>query len=138
MSREPSHSEVPALPSDRSFGLMFAALFALTQAVRLTRGKGLIPAAVVLGGVFLTLALACPRTLHPLNRAWMGLAKCLNTLVTPVFLGILYFGVLTPIGLFRKATGVDPLQARLDKSAASYWKKRVSPQLTREGLKRQF
>ncbi len=50
----------------------------------------------------------------------MALAEALSRVMTGVILAIVYFGVVTPIGLIRKAFGGDPLRRRVAASG-SYW-----------------
>jgi hypothetical protein len=126
------------LPSDRSFGLTFAAMFTVLQVLLLARGKGFSLAACTAAVGFLAISFTRPAALHQLNRAWMKLADVLNRIFSPVFLGILYFGLLTPFAIIRRLSGADPLRLALDSKLPSYWGKRADPQLTREGLKRQF
>jgi Saxitoxin biosynthesis operon protein SxtJ len=65
-------------------------------------------AAAVLGalGVLLVLAgLAIPTRLGPLQRAWMGLAKAISKVTTPIFMAVVFFIVVTPIGLVMRLFG---------------------------------
>jgi hypothetical protein len=65
----------------------------------------------------------------------MGLARALSRVTTPVFMGIVYFLVLTPIGILRRLLGSTPVKhAPVDDS---YWHTR--PEERRRGnLHRQF
>jgi hypothetical protein len=58
--------------------------------------------------------------------------------VSPVVLGIMFFLVVTPIGLLMRAFGKDPLRLRFDKSASSYWLDRTPPGPPPESLSDQF
>jgi hypothetical protein len=71
-----------------------------------------------LGGVLLVLGVAAPSYLGPVQRAWMGLAHLISKVTTPIFMGIVYFLVITPISLLMSLIGKRPLAA---KSAPSYW-----------------
>jgi hypothetical protein len=65
-------------------------------------------AAAVLGSVGVLLVLAAlliPTRLGPLERAWMGLAKAISKVTTPIFMGVVFFVVVTPIGLLMKIFG---------------------------------
>ena len=61
------------------------------------------------GGALVAAALVAPGRLGPLQQAWMDLAAALSKVTTPVFMGIVYFAVVTPAALLRRAFGGNPL-----------------------------
>ena len=71
--------------------------------------------------------LLVPRALVWPNRLWMGLAEALSFVMTRVILAIVFFALVTPIGLFRRLIGGDPLNRRAA-SSESYWKPYLSRQ----------
>jgi len=86
-----------------------AAFVALGLFVR-WRGAGPAGTALAAGGLLLAMAgVAVPGRLTPLFRAWMGLARVLSRVTTPLFLGVVYFGVITPTGLVLRLLGRHPL-----------------------------
>jgi hypothetical protein len=124
--------------SDRSFGLVFTAVFLVI---------GLWPVldtapprwwALGVAAVFLVLAVAYARALAPLNRWWLKLAHVMNRVANPVIMGLLYFGVLTPIGLLRRVFEKDSLNLAKDPSAKSYWIERETPGPLPDSMKQQF
>jgi hypothetical protein len=62
----------------------------------------------------------------------------LHSIVSPVALAILFYGVVMPTGLLMRLLGKDPLRLRLDSRAASYWIERTPPGPDAESLKNQF
>jgi hypothetical protein len=70
---------------------------------------------------FLRSGLAWPRALAPVERAWMALSRVLSMVMTYVILTIMFFLVITPIGLMLRLAGKDLLQVRADKKKDSYW-----------------
>ena len=125
-------------PTDRRFGLWFAAFGALVGIVRLWRGS---PGAwywLAAGGVFLLLALAFPAALRPLNRIWLRLGLLLFKVVSPVVMAILYVTTIVPIGLIMRLSGRDLLRLRRQPAAASYWIPREPPGPRPEDMKHQF
>ncbi|MDQ1558600.1 MAG: hypothetical protein QOD32_1660 [Pyrinomonadaceae bacterium] len=62
-----------------------------------------------------------PKSLVVPNRLWMGLAEALGFVMTRVILGVVFFLVVTPIGLVRRLTGGDALGRRAGRGE-SYWK----------------
>lgn len=124
--------------SDRSFGLVFAAFFALIGLLPLLLGKSPRIWALGTAGVFLLAALLFPSLLAPLNRLWLKLGLLLHRIVSPIALGIMFFLVITPMGLVMRAMGKDFLRLRLDPAARSYWIPREPPGPAPESLKNQF
>ena len=91
---------------------------------------GLIGGGLILGG------LAVPGRLSPIYKAWMGLAHLLSKVTTPIFMGIVYFLVLTPVGLILRIIGRRPLSKRGTKSG--YWVDRSEEAGRRGTMERQF
>lgn len=132
------HLGSPEGSSSRSFGLVFTIFFLVVALLPLLRGHGMRLWALGLAGVFLILALATPKLLAPLNRLWTRFGMLLHQIVSPVALGVLFYGVVTPTGLLMRLAGKDPLRLRLDKSANSYWIERRPPGPAPESLKQPF
>jgi hypothetical protein len=84
---------------------------------------------VALGGAGLLL----PERLGPVQRAWMGLAHAISRVTTPIFLGIVYFVVIMPVGLLMRLLGRNPI--RHDAVEGSYWASRSE---ARGGMTNQF
>ncbi len=91
-----------------------------------------------LSAAFGVAGLAVPARLQPVERAWMGLAHLLSKVTTPIFMGIVYFVVLTPIAIVRRMAGGNPMTHKLE--ADSYWAKRepLEPEAARQRMERQF
>jgi Saxitoxin biosynthesis operon protein SxtJ len=90
---------------------------------------GTVGALLLVGGVL------APARLGPVYRAWMGLAAALSKVTTPLFMGLVYFVVLTPLGLVLRAVGHRPLAD--GRGAASTWVPRRAPARP-EGMEHQF
>lgn len=120
----------------RKFALTVGAAFLLIALVIWwRRGEGI--ALMVIGGVggALTFAgLVIPGHLTQVQRAWMGLAMLLSRVTTPILMGVIYFLVITPIGVLQRRFGKDPLANGPDEKG-SYWQDADSPG---SDLKRQF
>jgi hypothetical protein len=109
--------------AEREFGLVVGGVFVLLGLWWLYRGKFANATSVVvpLGTLLLLFGLIWPRMLVWPNRAWMLLAEGLSFVTTRLILGLVFFLVVTPIGVVKRLTGWDPLGRRGAKSA-SYWK----------------
>ena len=134
MSRE---SQI-ALPSDRSFGLTFAVVFALIGAWMLWKSSAYPGIAFGVSVIFLLTALAFARVLHPLNIAWMRLGYLLNKVVSPIVMGVIFFGLFTPIAILMRARGRDLLHRKFDAARESYWIGRDPPGPDGSSFPRQF
>lgn len=115
------------LPSDRSFGLTFAAVFAALSGWLAYEGSTHWMASLGAAAVFALLAVSVARVLHPLNVAWMWVGRVMNQIVSPVVLGLIYFVVFTPVALLFWLRGRDPLNRKFDSSRSSYWLDRTPP-----------
>jgi len=107
----------------RKFGLVVGGAF-LLLALLLWRREHQAAATVAgtAGAMLAAGGLLVPGQLGPVYRAWMGLAHLISKVTTPIFMGILYYLVLTPAGLIARAVGHRPLTA--PRSAATYWRSR--------------
>jgi len=126
------------LPSDRSFGLLFTVVGALIGAWMLWRGNRFANVAFGVAALFLIAALAYPPVLRPFNSAWMHLGWLLNRLVSPIVMGVIYFGLFTPIATVMRLRGRDVLQRRFDPARDSYWIDRDPPGPDGSSFPRQF
>lgn len=109
--------------AEREFGLVVGGVFVLLGGWWLYRGKFITAAYVtlLLGTLLTILGLLWPRALVLPNRAWMLLAEGLSFVTTRIILGLVFFLVITPIGVVKRLSGWDPLSRRGARSA-SYWK----------------
>jgi hypothetical protein len=104
----------------RKFGLQVGAAFAVLGALSRWRGHDTAPLVLwALGGLLIAGGLFFPGRLGPVYRAWMGLAVVLSKVTTPLFLGIVYFGVIAPMGVVMRLLGRNPLVHRPERD--SYW-----------------
>lgn len=127
------------LPSERSFGLLFAAVSAAFAGWAWYAGRTTLATVLALAAaVFLALALAAPRALALPNRAWYRVGVALNAVVSPIVLGAMFVLMFVPIALAMRIAGRDPLSRRFDRSAATYWIERRPPGPPPESFRQQF
>ena len=126
------------LPSNRSFGTLFVVVFALLGGLLLWRRSPAAPYLFIASGGVLLVTLFRPRALQPFNTAWMRLAYFIQLVTSPIVLGVLYFGVLTPIGALMRLRGRDPMRRSARPDQASYWIPREPPGPAPESLRDQF
>ncbi len=109
--------------TERDFGLIVGGVFALLGGWWIFRGKFTSTSyiALPLGALLILLGLLWPRALVLPNRAWMLLAEGLSYVTTRIILGLVFFLIITPIGVLKRLSGWDPL-GRRGARRASYWK----------------
>jgi hypothetical protein len=73
---------------------------------------GKFPQFLPVSVVLLLLTMIWPNAFRPLATLWFGLAEVLNAVVSRVILTVLFFLIVTPIGLIRRALGADALQLK--------------------------
>jgi hypothetical protein len=132
-------SRVPArlTPAEgRRFGLTVGTAFLVLGALLAWRGRALAPVAVALGALLCAAALVAPSRLGPVQRAWLALGERLGKVTTPVFLGIIYFGVIAPAGVLLRAFGRNPVARR--RRAGTVWVPRAAETRSRRDMERQF
>ena len=124
--------------SDKSFGVVFAVVFAVVGVFPMWSGGPPAYWALGIGASFLVLALVRPGTLKPLNRLWHLVGLGLSKVVNPLVLGFLFFVTITPMALIMRMMGKDPLRLKFDPGAESYWIERRPPGPEPETMNRQF
>jgi len=111
-----------AFRAEREFGLIVGSVFVLLSLWWLYRGK-FATAAYVLsaaGSALVLCGLVFPRLLTVPRRFWMKLAEGMSFISSRIILAVVFFLVLTPIGLVKRAMGWDPLQRR-SKARDTFW-----------------
>jgi Saxitoxin biosynthesis operon protein SxtJ len=124
--------------SDRSFGLVIAAVLLLIGLGPLRHGHTPRLWAIAIAGVLTLVALVKPKLLSRLNWLWTKLGLLLGKVVSPIALGILFYGVLTPLAVVIRLTGKDPLRLKLDPATDSYWILRKPPGPPPDSMTNQF
>jgi hypothetical protein len=112
-----------AFRAEKEFGLIVGGVFALLGVWWLYRGK-FGTAAYVLsaaGSILVLCGLVFPRLLIVPRQFWMKLAEAMAYVSSRIILAIIFFLVLTPIGLVKRAMGWDPLERRSG-SRDSFWR----------------
>jgi len=130
--------EQPKMGSERSFGLVFAAVFAIIALWPLIHADKPRFWFLAIAAVFLAAALIAPGSLAPLNRLWFRIGILLGKVVTPLVMGVLWFVVVTPVGVLMRLFGKDPLRLKHELSVKSYWIERSPPGPIPGSLKDQF
>jgi len=124
--------------TDRTFGIVFAVVFALIGLWPLINGDDVRLWSLGVGAVFLLVAFVRSSLLAPLNRLWTKFGLLLHRVTNPLIMGIVFYLAVTPTALVLRLAGKDPLRRRIDRSAKTYWIDREPPGPAPETMKHQF
>jgi hypothetical protein len=87
---------------------------------------------------FGVITFVAPAVLAPLNRLWFRFGLVLHKIVSPLILALLFFVVITPIGLIMRLLRRRPLPLGCDRGAATYWTARASGLPAPGSMRKQF
>lgn len=118
MERLPHHVTDKEL---RQFGLLVGGVFAVIGLWPLLfRGEPPRLWAMMLGGPLIVLGTVLPQSLKQVHRGWMKVGHVLGSINTKIILGIVYYGLITPMGFVMQVMGKDPLHRAVAKDATTY------------------
>ena len=120
--------------SNKSFGIVFFVVFLLISLYPLINNESIRIWSLVISLIFLVLGIFNSNLLSPLNKIWFKFGIYLGKIVSPVIMGIIFFIVVTPIGLIMRLAGKDLLNLKLNKHK-SYWIEKKDP---KSEMKNQF
>ena len=109
------------ISSNKSFGLVFFVIFIIIALWPLLNNGNIRIWSIIVSIIFLILGLLNSKILTPFNKLWMRLGALLGIIVSPIVMGVVYFGIITPIGLIMKLFGKDVLNLKLEKNKKTYW-----------------
>jgi hypothetical protein len=112
-------------PSDRSTGLVFAALSIVVAAIYY-RHVTVVVVALALAALFGGVSLLAPHLLRPLNIVWFNLGLQLGKVIGPIVMGVLFLLAIVPFGYIMRLR-YDPLRAKVGPNPKSYWIDRDGP-----------
>ena len=123
------------ISSNRSFGFVFFLVFLVISLYPLVNNENLRIFFLIISLIFLILGLINSKILSPLNLLWFRFGLLLGKIIAPIVMALVFFLVITPIGIFLRLIGKDVLNRKYDKSKKSYWTLRKNLMGT---MKKQF
>jgi len=108
------------ISSNRGFGIVFFIVFLLITLYPLTKSGEINIWFAIISLIFLILGLLNSKILTPLNKLWFIFGIFLGKIISPLVMGIIFFLVVTPIGLVMKLLGKDLLNLKYNMNK-SYW-----------------
>ena len=113
------------LPSNKKFGFFFTIVFLIIASYFFLSDRILISYVFfVFTVILLLITFIKEHALLPLNKLWMKFGHLIGTIISPIVLGVIFFGIFTPYSLLMRLFGRDELKLKLVKSR-SYWKLRI-------------
>ena len=127
------HKDVK-IGSNRSFGIVFFIVFLLISTYPLLKDENIRLWSLIISIIFLFLGLQNSNLLSPLNKIWFKFGLLLGKIVSPFVMGIIFFLVVTPIGIIMRLLKKDLLNLKFNKNN-TYWIKKSDP---KSKMKNQF
>lgn len=129
-------------PSERGFGITFAAVFFIVGCVRLYRVRDFYDywwmAELSVSAIFLFLAFFWLLPLRPLNNLWHRIGIVLSHLINPIIMGFVFLLTILPVGLLIRFLKKDFLKLKLDRNAPTYWQNRPIKETKNQNMRNQF
>ncbi len=122
----------------RKFGYVVGGALALFGAFFLWRGKDFYVYFFIVAAALLVLAVILPSILKPLQKVWMSLAIVIGWFVSRILLSVLFYVILTPLGLISRIVGKHFLELKPDSSMKSYWLKRDTSEVKLSDYEKQY
>jgi len=120
--------------SNKSFGIVFSVVFFIIAIFPILNNDNIRVWSLVISLIFLVLGLINSKLLSPLNKIWFKFGLILSKVVSPVIMGIIFFLVITPIGILMRILKKDLLNLKYN-NKNTYWIKKKVPEST---MKNQF
>ena len=122
----------------RSFGITFGIIFLIIAGFLYYQEKDSFQLFIYLAGSFSGLGIILPIILKPFYMVWMIFAVILGWFMTKVILSLLFYLIITPIGLLLRIIGKDLLNLKEKKQQKSYWNMRNSEEEQNQNYEKQF
>ena len=115
--------------SNRGFGLLFFVVFFIIGLWPIINSDPIRIWALLFSLIFLILGVINSKLLNPLNIYWIKFGEILGKVIAPIIMLIIFFIILTPIGIILRLFGKDLLKLKKNKFLASYWvsRKKINP-----------
>ena len=123
------------LPSNRNFGLVFFVFFLIIGLWPLLGTNEIRYWSIFFSIIFFLLGITNSKLLTPLNKIWFNLGILLGKMISPLIMVIIFFLIITPIGVIMRVFGKDILSLKYNKKNKSYWIEKNGPKIK---MKNQF
>tara|TARA_B110000967_G_C18739890_1_gene487152 strand:- start:233 stop:616 length:384 start_codon:yes stop_codon:yes gene_type:complete len=108
------------ISSNRSFGIVFFVIFLLIAIYPLINDSEIRIWSLIISLLFLILGIMNSKILLPLNKIWFKFGILLGSIFSPIIMGLIFFLVVTPTGIFMRVFKKDLLNLKF-KNLETYW-----------------
>ena len=122
----------------RSFGITFGIIFLIIAGFLLYKENESFRLFIVISSAFIIFGFLIPIILKPIYISWMSFAIILGWFMTRFILSMLFYLIVTPIGLITRALGKDFLELKKEASNGSYWNQREISFEKNQSYEKQF
>lgn len=121
----------------RKFGITIGVVLVIISGFLFWKERESFQLFITVGTILFILGVAIPVVLNPIYWAWMIFVTILGWFMTRLILSLLFYVIITPIGLISRFSGKQFLELRWDISRSSYWDY-SSKIFDRESFEKQF
>ena len=122
----------------RKFGMTVGIVLSLLGVLFLRQGRDYYFYFFIISAMFISAGIALPILLKPIQKIWMTLAIIMGFFATRIILSILFYLVVTPLGILTRLLGKDFLNTRFNKNVCSYWIAREKAEFDKARYESQF
>ena len=122
------------ISSNRSFGIVFFVVFLIIALFPLINDGNLRIWALIISLIFLIFGSINSKILTPLNKTWFKFGVFLGKIISPIVMSVVFFLVVTPIGILMRILKKDLLNLKINNSK-SYW---IEKNKSKSKMKNQF
>jgi hypothetical protein len=114
------------ISSNKSFGIVFFIVFFVIAFYPLFNDENIRIWSLLISIIFLILGLTNSDILNPLNKIWFKFGILLGRIVSPIIMGVIFFVVVTPIGILMRVLKKDLLNLKKNENK-TYWIEKKGP-----------
>jgi hypothetical protein len=122
----------------RDFGILIGFILLIIAGILFYKERESYELIILLGIAFIGLGLGMPIILKPFYLVWMNFAVVLGWLMTRLILGLLFYVIVSPIGLISRLFGKEFLELKNSSLNSSYWNYKNSRRISHQNFEKQF
>ena len=122
----------------RDFGILIGFIILIIVGILFYKERESYELIILLGIAFIGLGLGMPIILKPFYLVWMNFAVVLGWLMTRLILGLLFYVIVSPIGLISRLFGKEFLELKNSSLNSSYWNYKNSRRISHQNFEKQF
>ncbi len=124
--------------SERSFAAVMAGALIILSVLNWWHNGRAWPSLLSIAALFVVAGLWRPAALKPLNRLWFKFGLLLHAIVSPITMGLIFYGAVVPTAMMMRLFGKSTLQLKFEPERHTYWVARQPPGPTPDTMKDQF